>query len=528
MALRAFMSKQESKVRVCVPVCVRHAGELQASSARAAEVGDIVELRLDCLDEDQLAPALLQLAGLLTETSCKFIVTFRPAEQGGRRALDMRQRASFWRTCLDRLHETATRSAVIADIELDLFESPHVESLLEGFKGEPGLICSHHDFGRTPADLEAIYERMARTPARIFKLAVQAEDITDCVAVLRLLARARREGREMIAVAMGEAGLLTRILAPSRGAFLTYGSLEAGQATAPGQVSARALQNLYRVHEINAGTLVMGLIGSPVSHSLSPHIHNAAFAALSVDAVFIPFDTADVSTFVRRMAHPRTRELEWNLRGLSVTAPHKSAVMRHLDRIEPKAAEIGAVNTVVIEGGELHGYNTDAEAALKPLHGLVDLGGARVAIIGAGGAARALLWGMHSRGAHTTLFARNVERAFETAHALGADISQIEGASFDGFDLVVNATPLGTRGENEDKTAATNEQLRGARVAYDLVYNPSETRFLREARAAGCETIGGLSMLVAQAAEQFRLWTGRDAPVEIMRDAAEKGVVSGR
>jgi shikimate dehydrogenase len=221
------------------------------------------------------------------------------------------------------------------------------------------------------------------------------------------------------------------------------------------------------------------------------------------------------------MAHPRTRELEWNLRGMSITAPHKSAIMRHLDRIEPKALEIGAVNTIVVEGKELHGYNTDADAALSPLRGLVDLGGARVAVIGAGGAARALLWGLRASGAHTTLFVRRVESVRETAHAFGADVSQIEGASFEGFELVVNATPLGTRGENVNRTPADIEQLRGARVAYDLVYNPSETLFLRAARSANCRAVGGLSMLVAQAAEQFRLWTGMDAPVEIMRAAAE-------
>jgi 3-dehydroquinate dehydratase/shikimate dehydrogenase len=531
------MSKEESNVRVCVPVCVRRAGELRASVARASEVADIVELRLDCLDEDQLEPALQQLAGLLIATPRPLIVTLRPAEQGGRHPLDMRQRVRFWQTLFERLRESLTRVHLFADIELDLYESRlgatlrEVASQFEAaakLKDEPGphnglsLICSHHDFRRTPIKLKTIYERMTRTPARIFKLAVRAGDITECIVVLHLLERARREGREMIAVAMGEAGLLTRVLAPPRGAFLTYGSLDAAQATAPGQISARELREIYRVHEISAGTLVTGLVGSPVSHSLSPHMHNAAFAALGVDAVYIPFETADLPAFARRMAHPRTRQLNWNLRGFSVTAPHKSAIMRHLDRIEPRAAEIGAVNTVVVEGDELRGYNTDAEAALLPLRGVVELDSARVAVIGAGGAARSLLWGLRARGAHTTLFARRVGSAIETARSFEAGVSQIEGASFDGFDLIINATPLGAHGENEEKTPATSEQLRGAHVAYDLVYNPSETRFLREARAAGCETVGGLSMLVAQAAEQFKLWTGKDAPVEVMRDAAEK------
>jgi len=196
--------------------------------------------------------------------------------------------------------------------------------------------------------------------------------------------------------------------------------------------------------------------------------------------------------------------------------------LAQLDWVEPKASEIGAVNTVVVEGDELRGYNTDAEAALTPLSGLVEPDGARVAVIGAGGAARALLWALHGRGAHSTVFARDTQRARATAEDFGARVAALDGASFDGFDLVVNTTPLGTRGAREDETPATAAALRGARVAYDLVYNPALTRFLREARAAGCETVGGLPMLVAQAAEQFKLWTGADAPLEVMREAAER------
>jgi 3-dehydroquinate dehydratase / shikimate dehydrogenase len=528
--------KESEQVRVCVPVCVRRASELRAAVVRAAEVAEIVELRLDCLDEDELGAALSQLPQLFEETPRPFIFTFRPAGQGGRRSLGDGERADFWRTLAERLRGAKADSwpaaRAFADIELDLFESAHGETLSDVFSellraDRLRLICSHHDFQGTPADLGPLFERMKRTPARVLKVATQAERITECVAVLRLLEPARREGREVIAVAMGEAGLLTRVLAPSRGAYLTYGSLDAARATAPGQTSARELRELYRVHSITERTLVTGLVGSPVSHSFSKHIHNAAFAARGLDAVFIPFEVADASAFARRMAHPRTREIIWRLRGLSVTAPHKQAIRAHLDWVEPKASEIGAVNTVVVEGDELRGYNTDAEAALKPLGGIVELDGARVALVGAGGAARALLWGLRGRGARMTVFARDAERARATADEFGARVATLEGASFDGFDLVINATPLGTRGAREKETAATAEQLRGARVAYDLVYNPALTRFLREARAAGCETAGGLQMLVAQAAEQFKLWTGADAPIEVMREAAEKAVARG-
>src|SRR5256714_628173 len=521
---------EERGARICVPVCARRADELRRSVARAAEVADIVELRLDCLDEDQLDSSRPRLAeslksllhDLLLNFTTPFIITFRPAGQGGHRALDTPARVRFWQSAAEELSREGFRARVFADIELDLFESPHGESLCDAAKSL-SVICSHHDFRQTPAVLASVYERAAHTPARVIKIAARANVITDCLEVVRLLERARREGREMIAVAMGEAGLLTRVLAPSRGAFLTYGSLDSAQATAPGQTTARELRRLYRVHDITERTLVAGLVGSPVSHSLSPRIHNAAFAALGLDAVYIPFETADLSDFVRRMARPRTRELSWNLRGLSVTAPHKTAVIPQLDWVEPKAAEICAVNTVVIEGDELRGYNTDAGAAVKPLDGLIDLSRARVAVIGAGGATRALLWSLRERGARATVFARSDERARETASAFGADAVAIGGAGFGGFDVVVNATPLGTRGEKENETPATASQLRGARVVYDLVYNPRETRFPREARDAGCATVGGLSMLVAQAAVQFKLWTGADAPLEVMRGAAEEG-----
>jgi 3-dehydroquinate dehydratase / shikimate dehydrogenase len=515
-------SSESSGARVCVPVCVRGADELRPSVERAAAVADIVELRLDCLEADQLDAARAQLVPLLKAAGRPFIITFRPREQGGGRHLSLEERAAFWREAPGWLRGAAEPERAFADLECDLLESPHAAlpgELFERFT----LICSQHDFGETPADLEEIFERMARTPARVLKLATRANAVTDCVATLRLIERGRREGREVIAVSMGEAGLLTRVLAPAFGAFLTYASLDAEQATAPGQLDARELRDLYRVHRLNAGTLVTGIAGSPVGHSLSPQMHNAAFASEGLDAVYLPFEVADVSAFVRRMVAPRTRELRWNLRGLSVTAPHKQTVIPFLDHVAADASRVGAVNTVVVnDDGALEGFNTDAAAAVVPLEGLVELRGARVAVIGAGGAARALLRALDERGARATVFARDEARGRPIADEFDADSAQLGGASFGGFEVVVNTTPLGTRGSREAETPAAARQLRGARVAYDLVYNPADTLFLREARAAGCQTIGGLGMLVAQAEEQFRLWTGHAPPPGVMLEAAEE------
>ncbi len=503
---------------ICVPVCERRASDFTQAIARAAEVADIIELRLDCLAGAEFDSVARDLDAIIQAAPLPVILTLRPAEQGGQSALDYASRRAFW-SQIEHIGD-----AEFIDLELDLA----LDLMNDGWETKPyinwdSVICSHHDFARVPDDLEKNYERMASTPARILKVAVQSDDITDCIPVFQLLQRARREGREMIAIAMGEAGIATRILACARGQFLTYGATDAAHATAPGQISAKSLRDLYRIQKLNRETEITGLIGSPVAHSVSPHIHNAAFEASGVNAVYIPFEVRNLNDFLRRMVRARSRELEWNLRGFSVTAPHKSAIMPHLDWIEPSAVEIGAVNTVVVinEKG-LCGYNTDAGALLAPLREkFKTLKEARVAVIGAGGAARSALWSLHREGGHLTIFARQVESAYELAEKFNAKCEQLAGASFNEFDLIINATPLGTRGRFENQTPAVAAQLRGASVAYDLVYNPPRTRFMREARAAGCEIIGGLPMLVAQASAQFTLWTGKAAPIEIMRRAAE-------
>lgn len=510
---------ENHKAKICVPVCVRRADELAHNVKLAQEVADVIELRIDCVEPAERAVALKELAALHDSASVPFILTFRPAEQGGRRPIAARERIDFW---LQQSQFGMPKGFPdFADVELELLDNDDIRQRLNSKR----LICSHHDFVGVPADLENIYGRMAATDASILKIAVQAEDATDCIPVFNLVERGHREGRELIAIAMGQAGVMTRILGPSRGSFLTYGSLDEDRATAPGQVTARELREVYRIDSIDRETEIMGVIGRPVTHSISPHIHNAAFAHANRNAVFIPFEVHDLDGFMRRMVRKSSREIEWNLRGLAVTAPHKSSVMKHLDWIEPAANEIGAVNTIVFRDGELHGYNTDAAGFIGSSKSrITSLEGLRCAVIGAGGAARAVVWAWRQERASVTAFCRDPEKAKAIQDQFEVSCRSLADAAFSEFDIVVNATPLGTRGESETETPATAEQLGGVRLAYDLVYNPLETQFLREARQAGCETVGGLEMLIAQAVAQFRLWTGREPDVESMRDAAKRAL----
>jgi 3-dehydroquinate dehydratase/shikimate dehydrogenase len=510
---------ENHKAKICVPVCVRRADELAHTVKRAQEVADVVELRIDCVEPTDVVAALKESASLHNSASVPFILTFRPAEQGGRRSIAAADRINFW------LHKSQfgvpNSFPDFADVELELLDNDDIRQQLSSKR----LICSHHDFVGMPRDLEGIYSRMAATEASILKIAVQVDDAVDCIPVFNLIERAQREGRELIAIAMGQAGVVTRILGPSRGSFLTYGSLDEDSATAPGQMTARELRDVYRIDSIDRETEIMGVIGRPVAHSISPHIHNAAFAHANVNAVFIPFEVRDLDGFMRRMVRESSREIEWRLRGLAVTAPHKASVMEHLDWIEPAAKEIGAVNTIVCQGGELHGYNTDAAGFIGPLKSrIASFDGVRCAVIGAGGAARAVVWALRRERAIATLFCRDPKKAKAIRDQFEVGCRSLADAAFFGFDIVVNATPLGTRGESETETPATAEQLRGVRLAYDLVYNPLETQFMREAREAGCETVGGLEMLIAQAVEQFELWKGREPDVETMRDAAMRAL----
>ncbi len=499
-------------MRICVPVCVQRAAELGLAIQRTAEVADIVEVRLDYLDNGEHEAAFQFLRDHLNREQSPMILTFRPAQEGGQAPADYESRRGFW-TALNKLSVSA-----LMDLELDLVEGFDAEKVPIDWSR---VICSHHDFRGMPPDLDQIYERAAATPARVVKIAVQANDATDCLPIFHLLERAQRESRGLIAIAMGQAGIMTRILGPSRGSFLTYGAFDNDSATAPGQMNAEELREVYRIDKINQQTEVIGLMGTPVRHSLSPQIHNAVFEASGVNAIYIPFEVLDAGQFIRRLAHPRSRELNWKLLGLSVTAPHKSAVIEFLDWIDPAAKEIGAVNTILARGDELHGYNTDAAGLIGPLRNKFgSLQGARCAIVGAGGAARAALWALRNEGAYAALFVRDPHKARAVSKEFAVDTQLVLDASFAGFDLVVNATALGTRGVCEHDTVATVDQLRGVRLAYDLVYNPSETRFLREARAAGCEILSGIEMLLAQAVEQFKIWIEDEPDVDVMRAAA--------
>ena len=382
------------------------------------------------------------------------------------------------------------------------------------------LIVSYHNFDETPVDMNDIYERLTALPAAVHKIVTRANNVTDSLVMFKLLDRAATEGRSLIALAMQEPGLLTRVLAPSHGAFLTYGSLGLGRESAAGQLSCHELRQVYRIDDLSKSSQITGIIGKPVSHSVSPAIHNAAFKSLGLDYVYLPIEVDQVAEFFTRFVRPASREINWSLRGFSVTIPHKTQVLSFLDSVDPTARKIGAVNTVVITDGESTGYNTDVGGALEPLERICALKGESCAVIGAGGAARAVAYGLLDRGARVTLFVRDLEKAKPLEDEFDVTLEPIAGLASSDASIVINTTPIGMRGHSERDSPVPRAFLRNRTAAYDLVYNPIETRFLQDAQSMGCLTISGIEMLVAQAGAQLELWTGKKAPVDIMKDAA--------
>jgi shikimate dehydrogenase len=277
-------------------------------------------------------------------------------------------------------------------------------------------------------------------------------------------------------------------------------------------------------HIVSGKTRICGLIGDPVEHSMSPAMQNAAFRELGLDYIYVPFR---VKSTELGQAIAGMRAL--NIRGLNVTVPHKVAVVQFLDELDHLAEKIGAVNTIVNDDGVLTGYNTDATGFLQALlEREIEPAGKRAVILGAGGAARAIAFILAERGATLLILNRALE--LDWAEELASRISQIFGKKVKALelnkenltkvigkaDILVNATSVGMS-PRADETPVPADWLRPDLIVYDIVYNPVKTRLLREAEAVGASTISGVDMLVWQGALAFEKWTGRKAPVELMK-----------
>ena len=455
-----------------------------------ATVGDMVELRLDGVAD-------LDLAAALHGRSRPVVATCRPTWEGG--AFDGSEDER--RTVLS---QALSLGAEWVDVEL----RAGFDDLIRRYPGR--IIVSSHDFDGVPTDLDDRVRQMRALGTGMIKVAVTARRLTETL----VLTRITKDGHAVV-IGMGEAGVPTRLLGSRYGSAWTY----AGNAVAPGQMPAATMVDEFLFRRVGAATRLFGVVSTNALHSYSPAMHNAAFCAAGIDAVYVPLRAADFDDFTAYAA-------SFGIEGVSVTIPYKGDALRSASRVDDLTRSIGAANTLRRCGTGWEAANTDVQGFLAPLESAYGspLGGTRTCVLGAGGAARAVVAALVSRGAVVSVHARRADQARELAGSLGAGVGDWPPAA-GSWDLLVNCTPLGGVGARAMSPIA--RELLTGRFVYDLTYGDSESPLLADARAMGCRTLDGLPMLVAQAERQFEWWTGQRPVPGVMAEAVRKKAARG-
>jgi len=450
----------------------------------AATAGGMVELRLDGIRD-------LDVAAALHGRQMPAVVTCRASWEGGRfDGSEDEQRAI--------LHRALEAGAEFVDVEWRA-------GFDDVIAHDPSrVVVSFHDFTGTPAGLDDRVAAMRRTGAGTIKVAYAAHRLCDTLPL-----RAIGGQGQAVVVGMGEPGVPSRLLASRYGSRWTF----AGNAVAPGQMPAARMRDVFRFASIGPSTRLFGVVSRTAMHSLSPVMHNAAFAAAGIDAAYVPLSTDDFADF---LAYADAMGFE----GASVTIPFKLDALRAAAVQTPLAAAVGAANTLRRRvDGTWDATNTDVDGFLAPLEPLFPKGlaGVRVAVLGAGGSARAVVAALASRGARVAVHARRIEQAAEVAAAFGASPAALPPAP-GSWDLLVNCTPLGGANRRHESPMA-GAPIDG-RAVYDLTYGDGDSALVADARRAGRVVLDGLPMLIAQAERQFQWWTGQRPEPGIMQAAA--------
>ena len=483
--------------RVCVAVIGNDANEMAEKAEALVRDNSFLEFRLDYLPKPGLAiPRIKRFIDSHPGTTV--IATCRRTASGGKFKGSVASQ-------LDVLAKAAAAGCQLVDVELQTAAKTKPEQL-QKLRGKAALVLSFHDF-RATKKLDETLEKMLAHPADFYKVVSTATTLSDNVTVIKFLAH-QGDKHSLVSMCMGEQGIISRVLGVRAGSLFTFASVSAGEKTAPGQVTAQELRSVYRIEQVDAATRVYGVVGDPISHSLSPAIMNAAFRRENVNGVYLALHAKtlkDLLTCVREIP----------IHGLSVTMPYKEAILQYLDNTDSHTTKIGACNTVVrAQDGKLYGFNTDAVGVVRPLERrLTTLEGARILVLGAGGAARAAVFGLKERGSEVYILNRSADAAKKLARQAHARIMKRADMRKMAFDVIINATPVGMGSSHE---SPLQDKEINSRYVFDMVYDPGETKFLKLAKERGAQVIPGIEMFVHQAARQFEIWTGKPAPFDEM------------
>ncbi len=489
--------------KLCVAIQAETPAEMVKRAEAALKDSHFFEFRLDALTKP--ATALPHIKQFLTRhRDVTAIATCRRKANGGRFTGTLA--AEF-----ETLESAVQAGCQVVDLEIESAEAAKAAQIAALRATGAALLVSFHDFTRTRG-LEQAAQRIEAFKPDFVKVVSTAHALADNLDVLRLIAD-RSQAARVVGIAMGEEGLISRVLGPRAGAAFTFASFADGTETAPGQVSAHTLRDLYRIEHLDTATRIFGVAGNPIAHSLSPLMHNTAFRREVVNAVMLPLKPRSLDDLLRVV-----RELP--LAGVAVTMPLKQEVLPHLANMDPQTARIGACNTLRMGAdGKLYGFNTDVSGVVRPLEKRLALKGARVAVLGAGGASRAAVFGLVEQGAEVFVVNRTHEAAVKLARQAKAKSLKHEALAKQHFDVLVNSTPCGMKGVKPALPLAENEL--NAELVFDMVYNPMETPLLALAKKKGIATVSGVEMFVQQGARQFEIWTGKPAPEAEMQRVVE-------
>jgi 3-dehydroquinate dehydratase/shikimate dehydrogenase len=482
--------------RVCVAVTASDPAEMVDKAEALVRDNTFLEFRLDYLPRPALALARIkQFAEYHPHVST--IATCRRVANGGKFRGSLASQ-------LDILSKAAAAGCQLMDLELQSAvrcKRPQLERL----RTRAALILSYHDF-RGTKKLEETLEKMVALPADFYKIVTTATTLHDNVVMMKFLEK-NSDRHSLIGLCMGEQGFISRVLGVRAGSAFTFAAVSEDEKTAPGQVTAQELRSTYRIEQVDPATRVYAVAGDPVAHSLSPAIMNAALRRETVNGVYVALHAKTLKDLLGCV-----RDIP--IHGLSITLPYKEAIVSHLDNTDAHTTKIGACNTVVrAQDGKLYGFNTDAAGVVRPLQQRISLEGAKILVLGAGGAARAAVYGLKERGAEVYILNRTLGPAQKLAHSARARLVKRPDLKKLTFDVIINATSVGM---GNLKESPLNENEIKARYVFDMVYDPPETRLMKMAKAAGAEVIPGIEMFVQQAARQFEIWTGKPAPLDEM------------
>ena len=490
--------------KLCVAITGASPSEMIDKATEVLKETNFIEFRLDYLPKPLLA--LSPLKHFLAEHSATTaIATCRCKDHGGR--FDGSKTAA-----LEILLKAASAGFQLVDIELESIEKLPKNTMSQLHQAGAAVIISHHDFHATK-DLDATYQRIKPFTPDYTKIVPTARSLADNLTLMRFLERVEDESNStVVGICMGDPGIISRVLGLRAGSAFTFAAASEGEETAPGQITARTLLETYRVDQVDAATKVYGVAGNPIRSSLSPLMMNTAFRRETVNAVYLALQTSKADDLFKL-----AREVP--IQGLSITMPLKQDVMPLLERTDPLSAKIGAVNTILrAQDGKFYGFNTDVAGIVQPLERRLSLKNAKVLVLGAGGAARAAVFGCRDKGAEVFILNRTPETAQKLAKQSGSKVVKRDALAKSSFDVIINATSIGMAGNHAKHAPASPLESAeiNARYVFDLVYNPIETPLLRLARQKGIPVITGVEMFVQQGARQFEIWTGKPAPEEEM------------